>query len=430
MQTLEARMKPKQGKILMDNSRFLVVVCGRRFGKTTTLLNKTFKNACAVRGMHGYFAPTHKQAKLISWKILKALVPAHYRSAAPNESELFIPLKNGSEIRLFGMKEAAGNLGVKLASALLDEYDQMDKGQVEDVIRPAVADMQGPIYYCGTPDSSRGQIKDLYHQVLAEKKEGKRQNWGVYHHTSLEGGYIPEEEIELARAEMDERTFRQNFLASFESAEGKVYYSFDFDTHVQITAEYNPKLPIRMCWDFNVDPFCVSFAQAYPIVDRITKKVLRHNVQVFDEMVIRNSNTPEMCREFLNKPWIKNHTSGLYVYGDASGSSRSTKSSLSDYQIIQDSLKNINGFDLRIKAANPDVKDRTAAVNSILKTFDGQIHTTINPRCKWLIKDLMDVTRKPGTNEIDKSNPDRTHSSDGFGYFVEYEYPVVKGFLN
>lgn len=424
----DARIKKNPGKIFRDQHRFLVVVCGRRFSKTTTLLYKQFERACLVPGMHGYFAPTRVQAKLIAWRILKKIIPAHYRSGPPNESELFVPLKNGSEMRLFGMKEAAGNLGVKLASGILDEYDQMDKTEVEDVIRPAIADMQGPLWYAGTPDATRGQIKDLYHQILAEKKEGKRQDWETFKFTSLEGGYIPAEEIELAKQEMDERTFRQNFLASFETAEGKIYYAFDFDTHVQASAQYVPQLPVRMCWDFNVDPFCISFAQSHPVMnDR--RQVVGYKVQVFDELVVRNANTPLMCREFLNKPWMQNHKSGLLVYGDASGSSRSTKSSLSDYQIIQDAFKNVPGFQLRVKAANPEVKDRTTAVNSKLKSYDGKVHTTIHPSCKWLIKDLMDVTRKPGTNDIDKSNPDRTHSSDGFGYFIEYEYPVVKGFL-
>ena len=426
----QVRVKQKQGGILMDDRRFLVVVCGRRFGKTTTLLLRRFRRACTHRGMHGYFAPTRIQAKLIAWRILKSIIPKHYLAGPPNESELYIPLRNGSEIRLFGMKEAAGNLGVKLASATLDEYDQMDPMQVEDVVRPALADSQGPMDYCGTPDASRGFIKSLFNKVRTEKKEGKRPDWNTYHYTSLEGGYIPPDEIELARQEMDERTFRQNFLATFETAEGKVYYAFDFDTHVQTTAEYDPRLPIRMFWDFNVDPFCVGFAQSHPVVDRMTRKVLGWKVQVFDELVIRNSNTPEMCRETLKKSWMQNHRTGLYVYGDATGNSRSTKSSLSDYQIIQDLFKTVPGFELRVKNSNPEVKDRVASVNSKLKTIDGQIHTTINPRCKWLINDLMDVIRKSGTNDIDKSNPDRTHSSDGFGYFIDYEYPVIKGYLS
>lgn len=422
-------LKANQGDIYLDESRFLVVVCGRRFGKTTTLLLKLLKLACKRRGMYGYFAPTYKQAKLIAWKILKAIVPQHYRLGKPNESELFITLRNGSEIRLFGMDNAENLYGMKLYGGICDEYDQMDPQEVKDVIRPAVSDTLGPLWYCGTPDASRGNIKALFNEVRADKRQGKRPNWNHYHFRSIDGGYIPPEEIEEAKTELDERTYRQQYEATFETQDGKVYYAYDFDTHAQASAEYSPGLPVRMFWDFNVDPFCVGFAQAHPVLD--DRRQLKHyKVKVFDELVIRNSNTPEMCREFLKKPWLKNHSSGLYVYGDAAGNSRSTKASFSDYQIIQDALRpKFKDFQVRVKEANPEVKDRTAAVNSMLKAFDGTVKMEIHPRCKWLHQDLMDVARKPGTNDIDKKNPDRTHSSDGLGYFVEYEYPVVKGYL-
>ena len=424
--TLEMRVKPKQGNIIQDTCRFLVIVCGRRFGKTTTLLVKMFLAACNRRGMYGYFAPTHKQAKLIAWNILKAIVPVHYRSGPPNESELFIPLKNGSEIRLFGMKEAEGNLGIKLAGAIVDEYDQMDKRQVDEVIRPALADMQGFLWFSGTPDASRGQIKELYDMVRLEKKQGKRKDWNTYHYTSLEGGYIPAEEIELARQELDERTFRQNFLATFESLEGKVYYAFDFDENVK-ACSYNPLLPVVQFWDFNVDPFCSGFAQVHHKIDSF--RVPYTDVHVFDELVIRNSNTAEMCRETLKKPYLANHKAGFIVYGDATGKARNTASSLSDYQIIQDHLKNLPKFELRVKEANPQVKDRLNAVNSKFRAMDGRRHIFIDPKCKWLIKDLMNVQRKPGTNDLDKSNPDLTHPSDALGYFIDYEFAILKGYL-
>lgn len=426
---IDADLKYYQGQIFNDAARFMVIVCGRRFGKTTTLLIKLFQQACKRPGLYGYFAPTYKQAKLIAWTILKVIVPPHYRLGRPNESELKIVLKNGAIIQLFGMDNAENLYGIKLAAGICDEYDQMKKDAVDNVLRPATSDTRGPLWYCGTPDATRGQIKDLFNQVQLDKKEGKRKDWGVWKFKSIDGGYIDADEIAAAKEELDERTYRQQYEATFETAEGKVYYAFDFDTHVQQSAEYDPKLPVRMFWDFNVDPFCIGFAQAHPVLNE-RREVKDFKVRVFDELVIRNSNTPEMLREFKKKAWFINHKTGLVVYGDASGNSRSTKSSLSDYQIIQDALKGVPGFDLRVKEANPDVKDRTACVNSKLKSFDGVVDMTINPRCKWLIKDLMDVTRKQGTNDIDKTNPDRTHSSDGLGYFIEYEYPIVKGFLH
>lgn len=424
MAVVEAKLRENQFNIFSDTSRFAVIVCGRRFGKTTTLLIKLFQKACKRPGLYGYFAPTRKQAKLISWRILKAIIPRHYMHGKPNESELCITLKNGSEIRLFGMREAEGNLGIKLYGGICDEYDQMDGQKVKDVLRPAVSDTLGFIWYCGTPDSTRGQIKNLFEETKREKKAGKKPDWSTFHYTSLEGGYIPASEIANAKEELDERTYRQNYEATFETSEGKIYYGFNFDDHVDDKAQYNPSLPIRMYWDFNVDPFIVGLAHTF---DKKVEGRTETDIYCFDEFKIRNSNTPEMCREILKK--YKKHVNGIYIYGDASSKSRHTNSSLSDYEIIKDHFSVLPKTQLRFKDANPAVKDRTNAVNSKLKTVSGKSHVWINPKCKALIKDLLDVTRKPGTSEIDKTNPELTHASDGFGYFIEYEFPVMKGFL-
>lgn len=421
-----AELKPNQGSIFTDDSRFLVVVCGRRFGKTTTLLIKLFKLACQRPGMYAYTAPTYKQAKLIAWKIIKAIIPRHYMHGKPNESELKVTLKNGSEIRLFGMQDGENVYGAKLYGVICDEYDQMDKELIKNVLRPAVSDTMGPIWYCGTPDATRGQIKDLYEETNRDKKAGNKTDWNTFHYTSLDGGYIPPEEIENAREELDERTFRQNYEATFETSEGKIYYAFNFDDHVHVKAKYNPVLPIRMYWDFNVDPFVVGLAHTFSRKDSSTNKMVQ-DIYAFDEFTIRNSNTPEMCREILNR--YKKHVNGIYIYGDASSKSRHTSSSLSDYEIIKDHFSVLPNVELRFKEANPAVKDRTNAVNSKLKTVSGKTHVIINPKCKSLIKDFLNVTRKQGSNEIDKSNIELTHASDGFGYFVEYEMPVTKGFI-
>ena len=53
-------------------------------------------------------------------------------------------------------------------------------------------------------------------------------------------------------------------------------------------------------------------------------------------------------------------------------------------------------------------------------------NTLIDPRCKVLIQDLEKVTNKQGTRDIDKSNKLLSHSSDALGYFLEWEFPIIK----
>lgn len=65
--------------------------------------------------------------------------------------------------------------------------------------------------------------------------------------------FIPKAEIEAARRDMDERSYRAEFCASFESMSGRVYYAFDRKEHIA-NVEFNPKLPIWVGMDFNIDP--------------------------------------------------------------------------------------------------------------------------------------------------------------------------------
>ena len=47
-------------------------------------------------------APTYAQAKLIFWEELKRDTK-YFQSKTPSESELWVKLKNGSEIRVLGL---------------------------------------------------------------------------------------------------------------------------------------------------------------------------------------------------------------------------------------------------------------------------------------------------------------------------------------
>lgn len=423
--TATLNLRHRQGDVFLDEHRFLVLVAGRRWAKTTTLLMKLFKKACERRGNYGYFAPTYRQAKMIAWDILKNMIPPHYRYRQPHESELSITLINGSKIRLFGLDKANSLLGIKLHGALIDEYDQTKKDVYEAVLRPALADTQGFCWFVGSPDATKRKLRALYDEV----RINKRPDWKTFHFKSIEGGYIPEEELENAKTELDPRTYREQFEASFEDVYGQVYYGFHPDYNVDDRAVYNPHLPLRVFFDFNVNPFCVGFGHFidYRKGDHLQSKP--DDIHVIDELIVCNSNTPQMCGFILER--YGHHRGGFIVYGDAAGKSRHTSSSLSDYQIIVDRLKNIPGFQLRVKDANPAVKDRINAVNSKLLAYDGSRHVFLHPKTtKGLQKDFMNVTYKEGSTDIDKSDLERTHISDGFGYMCEYEYPVLRSFIH
>ena len=185
-----------------------------------------------------------------------------------------------------------------------------------------------------------------------------------------------------------------------------------------------------MCFDFNVNPFCISIAQIIETETRDALERTKRIVHCVDEIRLDNSNTAEACKVYLER--FGNHRGGVIVYGDATGNSRHTSSSLSDYQIIIDHFKNVlGGMKVRIKASNPPVKDRINAVNAMLCNYLGERRMFLaRNKTKWLQKDLLNVIYKQGTTEMDKTyDLSLTHMSDAIGYMVEYEFSVHKGFF-
>ena len=61
----------------------------------------------------------------------------------------------------------------------------------------------------------------IYIQKLSDKE------WKSFKRKTLDGMQVPPEEIEQAKDDLDERTFQQEYLASFVNYSGMIYYNFD-----------------------------------------------------------------------------------------------------------------------------------------------------------------------------------------------------------
>ena len=220
--------------------------------------------------------------------------------------------------------------------------------------------------------------------------------------------YLPKEFIESLELNYDERLQKAYLEGEFVNLQhGQTYYNFSREENVN-EVSYNYLLPIKIGMDFNVDPITCVLLQESPESNK---------VYIFDEISIRHTGgeelmTQQLCNEVKRKYGDNNN---IIFYPDPSGKQRRTSAYNTDHDILKQ-----NGFRLLSKKSAPSVIDRVNSVNSIMK------NCTIDPKCKGLIRDLEQVVNKDGTREIDKSNKSLTHFSDGFGYLIDYEYPIQK----
>ena len=419
MSPVQIKLRRLQGKVFHSDRRFRVLVAGRRFGKTYLAVTELCRAAWGQGRVAWYVAPTYRQAKRIAWKPLKQITRPFW-AGKPNESDLSIELTTGGTISLRGADNYDSLRGEGLDFVVLDEYASMRPQAWVEVLRPSLADRLGSALFIGTP-KGYNHFYDLFQNATTHPQ------WAAFQFTTEEGGNVAAAELESAASELDERTYRQEFQARFENlGAGVVYYAFDRTGNVQ-PLDYDPAVPLFWAIDFNVNPMCSVIGQ------EIGKRV-----HVLEEVVLPHSNTWRLCEEFGRRIQDRFARHGgpvmVYVYGDASGSSRHSSADESDWQIVRQALGHRHGFcrsELRVPKHNPSVKMRVNAVNAMLCNQRQERRLIIDPQCKQLIQDFERVRWAADANgnilpDIDKSDPMRTHVSDALGYQLAYESELMQ----
>ena len=389
-----------QQQIADDSHRFITVVAGRRFGKTHFSIRQLCKHARIPDSTVWYVAPTYRQAKQIVWRKLKNKLQDLRWSKKVNESELSIELKNGSIISLKGADNADSLRGVGLDYLVMDEFADIDPEAWYEVLRPTLADREGGALFIGTPKGLGNWAHDLYNMPTEQPEQ-----WSSYQFTTIQGGNVKPEEIEAARRDLDERTFRQEFMATFETYAGRIYYAFERTHNVLEVTELDLGV-IYIGIDFNIDPMSAVIA---------TRK--GDTLYVFDEIRMFSSNTQELVAEIA----ARYPNSRVWAYPDPASRQRKTSAGgVTDLTILQNA-----NYVVKCPTSHTPVRDRINAVNSRLKDSTGVRHLFISPKCKYTIEGLERQTYREGTVQPDKESG-YDHQMDALGYMVDYQFPIRK----
>ena len=391
-----------QKKVILDKSRFRVLITGRRFGKTFLAINELAKFASEPNKKVWYVAPSYRQAKAICWNVLKEKMIYHKWAKSINHSDLTITLKNNSQITLRGSDNENSLRGVGLNFLVMDEFADTSKETWYEVLRPTLSDTKGHALFCGSPRGFGNWSYELF--KLGETNT----DWQSFKYTTLEGGQVSDDEIEQAKQDLDMRTFQQEYEATFVNYSGMIYYNFDRDKNIVTNCNNSDFLHIGL--DFNVDP-----------MSAVVCVIIGEKIFVMDEIQIYSSNTNEMSDEIkIRYPGKK-----IIVYPDPSARQRKTSAGgLTDIAILKNA-----GFDVRSRSSAPLVRDRINAVNSKLKNVNGKNNLFILQSCKNVIKSLERQIYKEGTHIPDKDSG-YDHMNDALGYLIEYNFPLKRNFIS
>ena len=394
-----------QQTVADDPTRFRVVVAGRRFGKTHLAIRELCYHAKEPNKEVWYVAPTYRQAKQIVWRKLKNRINDLRWAKKINEAELTITLKNNSTISLKGADGGGDNLrGIGLDFLCMDEFADIDHEAWYEVLRPTLADKMGKAMFIGTPKGMGNWAHDIYTQTLEFPEQ-----WASYQFTTLEGGQVKPEEIEAAKKDLDERTFRQEFMATFETYTGRIYYAFERKDNTKPPEKLDLSV-LYTGWDFNIDPMSVVIAVRQGDI-----------LYVIDEIRMFSSNTAEAVDEVKSRY----PSSKIWAYPDPASRQRKTSAGgTTDLTILSNA-----GFVVKAPMAHNPVRDRINSVNSRLCGTDGVRRLFIHPKCKYTIEGLERHTYKEGTSQPDKDSG-YDHMMDALGYMIDYIFPIRKDTSN
>ena len=390
------KLTEPQNTISNDSARFRVVVAGRRFGKTFLAINELAKFARYPNQKCLYIATTYRQAKGVIWDDLLQLLYEKNWVKKVNLSDLTVTLVNDSIITLRSSDNNTALRGTKWNFISLDEYASMDPSTWDSILRPTLSDTQGHAMFIGTP-YGRNHFWDLYNNA------NTLDDWSSYQFTTAEGGNVAPEEIEAAKRDMAEREFNQEYNATFEDAAGIIAYAFTQD-NVKTAPQLSPSNALHIGMDFNTD----NFAACVMLQNKDT-------LHIIDEIMLQNASTGDMCKEIQQRYGRRI----IFVYPDASGSQRKTSANgMTDHLILHNA-----GFKVRTPKTNPPVKDAIAAVNSRLRSTNGDIKLFIDPQCKNTLASMNKFTYKEGSRVPDKSSG-YDHMFDALKYCVWQLFPL------
>ena len=407
---------PHQYDFIRCQSKIKTIVGGFGSGKTYPLLREGIKHHITNRrdsdGLSAGWViyPTLELARDIFVDDFKALLERKQIKYKYTSQNMAFHTVYGS-IKIYTLERPERMIGSNLTWVMFDEFDTGREKNAMEAYKKAIARLRGNSKAClfmgTTPEGFKATYKIFVEQANKDKM--------IFHAKTTDNPHLPQSYIDLLYQEYDEKLIKAYINGEFVNLQsGNAYYGFDRAENVVEGLEIDKNLPVNIFFDFNVYPLSCGFGQHKSPGD----------IRIIGECVLKGqSSTWDLCDELKKK---LPRDIDVVIYGDASGSSKSTKNNLSDYQIIDNELRGyFSSITYRVPKSNGAIKARIDSVNAKLQ----KRYLKINKCCVKLIRDLEQVCYTD-KGDIDSSNIELTHISDALGYYVNVEFPIVRRPLN
>ncbi len=221
MASLEITLHAKQLEIFnafLNGARFMVISCGRRFGKTMLCAFIVIYSALQ-NSKHNIWivAPTFPQTDIL-WEMVLEYMPPEYVQQV-YEGKKLILLKNGSRIWAKSADNPQALVGRGLDLIVFDEASMCDVA-AWNYMRPALGDRKGRAIFPTTPKG-----KNWFYDIFMKdpKNGGEDGNYHSFRYPSMDNEFLDPEEFKDMTSDLPELMYKQEILAEFIESGGEVF---------------------------------------------------------------------------------------------------------------------------------------------------------------------------------------------------------------
>ena len=205
-----------QQTITREASRFNVLACGRRYGKTTYGIDRCVTPDVLAYPV-GWFSPTYKMLLEVWREAVRVLKPIATRVST---SDHRIENLAGGVLEFWSLDNPDSARGRKYRRIIVDEAAMvpalMDAWQY--ALRPTLVDYSGDAYFLSTPKGRNG-----FWQMWQWGQDPLQAEWASWQMPSSANPLLKASEIEAMRETMPERVYRQEIEAQFLEDGGSIF---------------------------------------------------------------------------------------------------------------------------------------------------------------------------------------------------------------
>lgn len=403
---MEINPTKPQDAFIFSEAQYPAFVGGFGSGKTEALIVRSLIGKINnPRTNRAFYEPTYDLIRMIAWprfeEILSNLKIPYKLTKSPHN---VLDIEGCGQIIFRSMDTPSRIIGYEVGDSDVDELDTLKRDDAAEVWRRVLSRNRQKKPNKAVNTAAVATTPEGFRYVYETWEANAKAGYKIIRAPTNSNPHLPPDYIDSLKAIYPEHLLQAYIEGLFVNlTSGTVYVGFDrVKNHSSETIKEHEPCFIGM--DFNVGNMSAVV------------HVKRNGKPIAVEEITKAYDTPDICE--IIKARYKNHD--IIIYPDSSGGSRkSNDAALTDLKVLRDA-----GFSVYAPTKNPAVRDRINAMNGAFKN-GYSINTDKCPEYTRCLE--QQAYNKNG-------DPDKAqgldHLPDAGGYFISYEYPLIKPAMN